>query len=104
MRKALKIAREVGHHSALAEWPATRTDAQLDEFIAHAASTHHHPCATCRMGDDDHAVVDPDLRVKGIDNVFVVGASVLPQIPSGPINAAVAAIAESWAVSAPSLT
>lgn len=80
-----------------------RTDAQLDEFIAHAASTHHHPCGTCRMGDDDHAVVDPDLRVKGIDNVFVVDASVFPQIPSGPINAAVVAIAESWAVSAPSL-
>jgi pyridoxine 4-oxidase len=106
-RKALKIAREVGHHPALAEWrdveiqpgPATRTDAQLDDFIARAASTHHHPCGTCRMGSDDHAVVDPDLRVKGLDNVFVVDASIIPQIPSGPINAAVVAIAESWAAS-----
>jgi pyridoxine 4-oxidase len=106
-RKALKIAREVGHHSALAEWrdveiqpgPATRTDAELDDFIAHAAATHHHPCGTCRMGDDDHAVVDPGLRVKGLDNVFVVDASIIPQIPSGPINAAVVAIAESWAAS-----
>jgi pyridoxine 4-oxidase len=111
-RKALKIAREVGRHPALAEWrdveiqpgPDARTDAELDEFIARAASTHHHPCGTCRMGSDDQAVVDPDLRVKGLDNVFVVDASIIPQIPSGPINAAVVAIAESWAASAPSLT
>ncbi|PSJ58954.1 GMC family oxidoreductase [Pseudaminobacter soli (ex Li et al. 2025)] len=110
-RTALKIAREVGHHSALAEWrdveiqpgPAAHTDAALDDFIARAASTHHHPCGTCRMGGDDNAVVDPSLRVKGLENVFVVDASIIPQIPSGPINAAVVAIAESWAASAPSL-
>lgn len=103
-RKALKIAREVGHHSALDDWrdievqpgPAARSNAELDDFIARAASTHHHPCGTCRMGRDDGAVVDADLRVNGLDNVFVVDASIIPEIPSGPINAAVVAIAETW--------
>ena len=109
-RKALKIAREVGHHPALVEWrdveiqpgPAARTDAELDDFIARAASTHHHPCGTCRMGSDDDAVVNAELAVNGLDNVFVVDASIIPEIPSGPINAAIVAIAESWAARASS--
>ncbi|MEI5676720.1 pyridoxine 4-oxidase [Mesorhizobium sp. CGMCC 1.15528] len=104
-RKALKIAREVGSQPALDEWRDTevlpglvvRSDAELDAFIARAASTHHHPAGTCRMGMDQHAVVNPDLRLNGIDNVYIVDASVIPAIPSGPINAAVVAIAETWA-------
>lgn len=107
-RKALKIARAVGHHAALDDWrdvevqpgPGARSDAALDDFIARAASTHHHPCGTCRMGQDTAAVVDPDLRLNGLDNVFVVDASIIPRIPSGPINAAVVAIAETWSAMA----
>jgi pyridoxine 4-oxidase len=104
-RKALKMARTVGHHAALDEWrdaevlPGTliQSDGELDAFIARAASTHHHPAGTCRMGSDADAVVDPDLGLNGFDNAFVVDASVIPTIPSGPINAAVVAIAETWA-------
>ena len=48
------------------------------------------------MGHDAGAVVDPDLRLNGFDNVFVVDASIMPTLPSGPINAAVVAIAETW--------
>jgi pyridoxine 4-oxidase len=104
-RTALRTARAVGHHAALGEWretevlpgPAVQSDAELDAFIAQAASTHHHPAGTCRMGMDPDAVVDPDLRLNGFDNIFVVDASVMPVIPSGPINAAVVAIAETWA-------
>jgi choline dehydrogenase-like flavoprotein len=55
------------------------------------------------MGQDDDAVVDPDLRLVGIENVYVVDASVMPNIPSGPINAAVVAIAESWSCLSPTL-
>ncbi len=103
-RTAFKLAREIGHHAALADWraaealpgPTVTTDAAIDAFIARAACTHHHPCGTCRMGLDAKAVVSPDLRVNGLDNVFVVDASVMPRIPSGPINAAVAALAENW--------
>lgn len=111
MRKALRIARQLGHHQALDGWreveihpgPDVHGDADLDGFIARAASTHHHPAGTCRMGQDGAAVVDPDLRLRGIDNLYIVDASVLPALPSGPINAAVVALAESWvaAVGAP---
>lgn len=104
-RAALKRAREVGAHDAMADWrdvevlpgPATHTDIELDAFVARSVSTHHHPCGTCRMGPDHHAVVDGDLKVNGVDNLYVVDASIIPAIPSGPINAAVVAIAETWA-------
>ncbi len=108
-RMALKTARSVGRHPALDEWrdvevlpgSSVQSDDDLDAFIAKAASTHHHPAGTCRMGQDADAVVDPDLRLNGFDNIFVVDASVMPTIPSGPINAAIVAIAESWAASSP---
>jgi pyridoxine 4-oxidase len=105
-RRAFKLAREIGHQQELAEWRAqealpgltVRSDADIDAFIAIAACTHHHPCGTCRMGLDEGAVVSPDLKLNGLANVFVVDASVIPRIPSGPINAAIAAIAETWVV------
>lgn len=103
-RKAVRIAREVGHGTALDEWrdhevfPGmdAQTDADIDAFVANAASTHHHPCGTCRMGRDDGAVVDPDLRLQGYDGLYIVDASVIPAITSGPINAALVAMAEVW--------
>ena len=85
-----------GHGTVARARPGVLSDGDLDDFIAQAASTHHHPSGTCRLGRDDNAVVDPDLRVIGLDNVFIVDASVMPTIPSGPINAAVVAIAETW--------
>jgi len=108
MRRALRLARAVGSHAALDEWrldevlpgPGVDDDDALDTFIAHAASTHHHPAGTCRMGRDIEAVVGPDLLVHGIDGLAVVDASVLPTLTSGPINAAVVAIAETWAKAA----
>jgi choline dehydrogenase-like flavoprotein len=106
MRRALRLARQVGAHPALDPWRAREVlpgpdigddDAALDAFIARAASTHHHPAGTCRMGRDAEAVVDPDLAVRGLAGLWVVDASVLPTLPSGPINAVVVAIAETWA-------
>jgi pyridoxine 4-oxidase len=104
-RKAFRAARQVGHHPALDEWrleeaipgPEVESDAQIDDYIARAVSTHHHPCGTCRMGRDQSSVVDENLRLRGLDNVFVVDASIIPKIPCGPINASVLAIAETWA-------
>jgi pyridoxine 4-oxidase len=106
MRRALRLARAIGHHAALDGWraaevlpgPATGDDdAALDAFVAAAASTHHHPAGTCRMGRDGGAVVDPGLCVAGFENLSVVDASVIPTLPSGPINAVTVAIAETWA-------
>lgn len=103
-RRALEAARAIGHRDELADWrerellPGTlRGAAGMDDFIAQAVITHHHPCGTCRMGKDDGAVVDPDLRLKALDNLFVVDASVMPSLTAGPIHAAVLAIAETFA-------
>jgi pyridoxine 4-oxidase len=103
-RDSLRLAREIGHATPLDAWrdaeilpgPHVQSDAALDAFLADAAMTHHHPVGTCQMGADDHAVVDGDLRVRGLDNLYVVGASVIPTITTGPVNAAVTAIAEQW--------
>jgi pyridoxine 4-oxidase len=106
-RRALELARLVGHSDAMAEWRAEEvlpgrsvTDRHaVDTFIAQAAITHHHPVGTCRMGADDDAVVGSDLRMRGIDNLYIVDASVFPSITTGPVHAAVMAIAESFASS-----
>jgi len=73
-----------------------RSDEEIDAFIRCDASSAFHPCGTCRMGaaDDPEAVVDTALRLKGINGLRVVDASVIPRIPSANINAPVFMIAE----------
>lgn len=100
--EALDLAQQVGAARALADWReseilpgpscATRTDRL--EFLGKATYTHHHPVGTCRMGRGGDAVVGPDLQVRGIDGLYVVDASVIPSITTGPVNAAVVALAE----------
>jgi choline dehydrogenase/4-pyridoxate dehydrogenase len=73
-----------------------RSDAELDEHIRRTAITLHHPLGTCKMGPDtdETAVVDQQLRVRGIEGLRVVDASVMPDLISGNINAPVMMIAE----------
>jgi len=73
-------------------WPAPGED--FDAFIRRSAETLYHPVGTCRMGGDDMAVVDSRLRVRGVDALRVVDASVMPSIVTGHPNAAVVMIAE----------
>ncbi|WP_230980286.1 GMC family oxidoreductase [Oryzicola mucosus] len=103
-RQALEAARSMGHHQELAEWREAellpgplKTNAEIDDFIAQAVITHHHPSGTCRMSKDADAPIDADLRLKALDNLFVVDASVMPSLTAGPIHAAVLAIAETFA-------
>jgi len=63
------------------------SDADLLAFIRSATETDYHPCATCRMGSDDRAVVDGECRVHGIEGLRVVDASVMPQVISANLNA-----------------
>ena len=63
-------------------------------FIRQVAGTVYHPCGTCRMGDDDKAVVDTELRVRGLEGLRVVDASVMPLIPTPNIHPATIMIAE----------
>ena len=98
----LKEAREIANASALDEyrgeeiWPGedVQTDAELREHIRETCHTVYHPVGTCKMGDDDVAVVDDELRVHGVDGLRVVDASVMPTLVGGNTNAPTIAIAE----------
>jgi choline dehydrogenase len=67
------------------------------EFCRDRASSIWHPVGTCRMGSDAAAVVDPRLRVRGVEGLRVVDASVIPELISGNTNAAAIMIAEKGA-------
>ncbi|MBU0669821.1 MAG: glucose-methanol-choline oxidoreductase, partial [Alphaproteobacteria bacterium] len=62
-------------------------DAALDALIRGRADTVYHPVGTCRMGGDADSVVDPQLRVRGIDGLWVADASVMPRLIGGNTNA-----------------
>jgi choline dehydrogenase-like flavoprotein len=70
------------------------TDAEYVDFIQRKAETVYHPVGTCRMGTDDHAVVDSELRVRGVQGLRVIDASVIPTLPSGNTNAPTLMLAE----------
>ena len=74
-----------------------QSDDELNEYIRSKAETAYHPCGTCKMGVDDMAVVDENLKVKGIQNLRVIDASVMPEIPSANLNAPTLMIAEKGA-------
>ncbi len=69
-------------------------DAALEQHIRNRADTIYHPVGTCKMGMDDTAVVDPQLRVHGLDGLRVVDASVMPRLVGGTTNAPTIMIAE----------
>lgn len=104
LREGIKIAREVARQSPLAAYvgeeidpgAACISDAQIEAHLRATAMTAHHPIGTCKMGadSDDMAVVDAALRVRGASGLRVVDASVMPDLVSGNINAAVIMIAE----------
>lgn len=70
------------------------TDAEIDAYILENVKPNYHPCGTCRMGRDAKSVVDQDARVRGIDNLRIIDASIMPEITSGNINAPTLMLAE----------
>jgi choline dehydrogenase-like flavoprotein len=78
----------------IAPGPAALDDAALEAYIRRTAATVHHPVSSCRMGRDELAVVDDQLRVRGLDALRVVDASVFPSIVGGNTNAPVVMVAE----------
>jgi choline dehydrogenase/4-pyridoxate dehydrogenase len=87
-RLAPHVAREIGPGADVT------TAGDLEAYVRKTAVTAHHPCGTCRMGTDEDAVVDAELRVRGVEGLRVVDASVFPDLVGGNINAPVIMIAE----------
>jgi choline dehydrogenase len=74
---------------------AVQDDAEILDWVARDAETALHPSCTCRMGTDDLAVVDPgDMRVRGLEGLRIVDASVMPYVTNGNIYAPVMMVAE----------
>ncbi|GAA0465979.1 GMC oxidoreductase [Streptomyces sp. NPDC046215] len=88
----IKIAREIAKTEPLAGWlkrevcpgPEITSDEEISEYARKVAHTVYHPAGTCRMGaeDDEQAVVDPQLRIRGLDGVRIADASVFPTMPA----------------------
>ncbi len=78
----------------MAGWGQDPTDAQIVEHVRAQTQTLYHPVGTCAMGNDDRAVVDPELRVRGIEGLRVVDASVMPMVTRGNTNAPTVMIGE----------
>ncbi|MDG6079853.1 choline dehydrogenase [Erythrobacter litoralis] len=99
---AFKLARTIAAQPVLASQVECETlpgekikgDDAILSYIRAAGTTVHHPVGTCRMGGDEASVVDPQLRVRGVDRLRVVDASVMPRLVSGNTNAPVIMIAE----------
>lgn len=73
---------------------SVRTDADIAQAIREKAESIYHPVGTCRMGSDERSVVDPVLRVRGVDGLRVIDASVMPRLVGGNTNAPTIMIAE----------
>lgn len=102
LREGFKIARDVAHQKAMdpyrGEETATtakaRTDAEIEAYLKRAAITAHHPAGTCKMGTDAQSVLDPQLRVRGLEGLRVVDASAMPDMVGAHINACVIMMAD----------
>lgn len=98
----LRIARAIGGSALLSKWRKTESlpgasvqdDASLTGYLRRSTMPFWHPVGTCRMGSDPDSVVDPELRVRGIDGLRLADASVMPAIVSANTHATVLAIAE----------
>ena len=92
---AVELCRRVGAAPALREWgaverypgPSVSTTDDVRQYVRETAITYHHQVGTCRMGNDVAAVVDPRLRVHGIEGLRVADASIMPTVTTGNTNA-----------------
>ncbi len=104
LRAGVRLVRDIGNTAPLAPFaareiapgPDCRSEAEIDAHIRASAITVHHPLGTCKMGraSDPASVVDPELKVIGVEGLRVVDASVMPDLVGGNINAVVIMIAE----------
>ncbi|WP_447755034.1 choline dehydrogenase [Pseudomonas nicosulfuronedens] len=104
-RDAIRITREIMNQPALDPYRGReispgldkQSDADLDAFVREHAETAFHPSCSCKMGDDDMAVVDGEGRVHGMEGLRVIDASIMPLIITGNLNATTIMMAEKLA-------
>ena len=102
MVKGVKMSREIINQKAFDQYrgtelnpgPGVQTDKEIEEFVRANAETIYHPVGTCKMGSDEFSVVDDKLRVRGVENLRVVDASVMPTLIGGNTNAPTIMIAD----------
>jgi choline dehydrogenase len=102
MLVAIDLCRELGRSSAVAEWgvselypgPAVQSERELRDYARRTLWSYHHQVGTCKMGIDVHAVVDPELRVYGVEGLRVADASIMPAVSSGNTHAPAMMIGE----------
>jgi choline dehydrogenase len=100
--EGVRISREVLNQSAMSRYtrkehfpgPDVRTQTDLENYARQYGRTSYHPVGTCRMGGDALSVVDPQLRVRGIDGLRICDGSVMPRVVSSNTNAATIMISE----------
>lgn len=101
-RRCVRLTREIINQPAmdrfrgieLAPGPDVTTDEEIDTFVRANLESTMHPCGSCRMGEDDMAVVDSTLKVHGLQGLRVIDSSVFPTEPNGNLNAPTIMLAE----------
>ena len=97
-----KLARKMVHQQALAPYRGVelspgdkvQSDREIEAWLRNTVITAHHPCGTCPMGSTPDSVLDPQMRVRGVERLRVVDASAMPDLVSAHINACVLMMAE----------
>jgi choline dehydrogenase len=105
MLECVKLSREIFAQESFAPYrdgeifpgPEAQSEESVMEFVRNKAETIYHPIGTCKMGSDEMSVVDPQLRVHGLQGLSVVDCSVMPTLVSGNTNAPAIMIAEKFA-------
>ena len=101
-RQCVRLTRDIMQQPAMEEYKgdeiqpgiSVQSNEEIDAWVRQGVESAYHPSCTCKMGSDEMAVVDPNTRVRGVDNLRVVDSSIFPTIPNGNLNSPTIMVAE----------